>query len=209
MSETCDLPLRWGTVHKRFWRHHRHEQISQRNIALTAAQEHQIQEITENLNPLCKSVQKLYIKFAKDTQLNMTQVKLMAGDERIVGLFWFVLSRQRDMYEKAVGVEIQDLSGFINAFEQTSSEIDVSHAFKETIHRVLSLISSQDQIKTVREQLQKSLGKKKAVLEEGRKVLKKTGEPQNLLIRHLEREVNLLHDRIQTAEADASDTEGI
>lgn len=113
------------------------------------------------------------------------------------------------MYEKAIGVEIQDLSGFINAFEQTSSEIDVSNAFKETIHRVLSLISAQNQIKTVRGELQKSLGKKKAILEEGRKALKKTGKPQNLLTRLLEREVDLLHGRIQTAEADASDTEGI
>jgi uncharacterized FlaG/YvyC family protein len=66
------LPQGGGAVHKGLWRHRRHEQISQRNIALTAAQEHQIQEITENLNPLCKSVQKLYIKFAKDTQLNMS-----------------------------------------------------------------------------------------------------------------------------------------
>jgi hypothetical protein len=133
----------------------------------------------------------------------------MAGDERIVGLFWFVLSRQRDMYEKAIGVEIQDLSGFINASEQTSSDIDVSNAFEGTIHRFLSLISAQNQINTVRGELQKSLGKKKSILEEGRKVLKKTGKPQNLLTRPLEREFNLLHNRIQTAEADASDREGI
>lgn len=113
------------------------------------------------------------------------------------------------MYEKAIGVEIQDLSGFINAFEQTSSEIDVSNAFKETIHRFLFLICSQNQIETVRGKLQESLGKKKAILEEGRKVLKKNGKPQNLLTRLLEREVNLLYNRIQTAEADASDTEGI
>jgi hypothetical protein len=38
---------------------------------LTAAQEQQIQEITDNLNPLCKSVQKVYIKFGKEAQPNM------------------------------------------------------------------------------------------------------------------------------------------
>jgi len=49
----------------------RQEQLKQRNIALGAAQEKQIQEITEYLGPLCKSIQKLYAKNQKDTQSRM------------------------------------------------------------------------------------------------------------------------------------------
>jgi len=49
----------------------RQEQLKQRNVALGAAQEKQIQEITEYLGPLCKSIQKVYAKNQKDTQSRM------------------------------------------------------------------------------------------------------------------------------------------
>jgi hypothetical protein len=36
------------------------QQLKERDLALTVAQERQIQEITDHLSPLCVSVQKLY-----------------------------------------------------------------------------------------------------------------------------------------------------